>query len=297
MDYFAGLDVSVKETSVCIVDDAGKTVREARVASEPEARSLFDGGHMGTPVESVAETRADNSLIEAAAQIQAAADAKKCWACGCLRHALDAIDRAISEPSRPGALAQAMACAKARLVPQRHECLGCEVCYPAVALDALGAVGGCAVDTAVCPTEPVEARAGWPPLPGSYRVLRYRAPVAVCTLNSQELVGVADPLIRLPGVDRQDLDVGITGRHPSVIGDAVRKVVPLLAQSIAQAPGCADLPPANQVDEMRHQSSSSSSLLKLPRARRSADGSARRSSLGAAGRGSTPRSPVGSPTR
>ena len=38
MDYFAGLDVSVKETSVCIVDDAGKIVREARVASEPEAR-------------------------------------------------------------------------------------------------------------------------------------------------------------------------------------------------------------------------------------------------------------------
>jgi hypothetical protein len=30
MDYFAGLDVSVKETSVCIVDDAGKIVREAR---------------------------------------------------------------------------------------------------------------------------------------------------------------------------------------------------------------------------------------------------------------------------
>jgi transposase len=37
MDYFAGRDVSVKETSVCIVDDAGKIVQEARVASEPEA--------------------------------------------------------------------------------------------------------------------------------------------------------------------------------------------------------------------------------------------------------------------
>src|SRR6516165_10409687 len=37
MTYFVGLDVSVKETSVCIVDDAGKIVREARVASEPEA--------------------------------------------------------------------------------------------------------------------------------------------------------------------------------------------------------------------------------------------------------------------
>ena len=29
--------MSVKETSICIVDDTGKTVREARVASEPEA--------------------------------------------------------------------------------------------------------------------------------------------------------------------------------------------------------------------------------------------------------------------
>jgi hypothetical protein len=33
MDHFAGLDVSVKETSVCIVDDTGKIVREMKVAS------------------------------------------------------------------------------------------------------------------------------------------------------------------------------------------------------------------------------------------------------------------------
>src|SRR5437588_5343824 len=37
MDYFAGLDVSVKDTSVCIVDDAGKIVREIKVVSEPDA--------------------------------------------------------------------------------------------------------------------------------------------------------------------------------------------------------------------------------------------------------------------
>ena len=37
MDHFAGLDVSVKETSVCIVDEVGKIVREVKVASEPEA--------------------------------------------------------------------------------------------------------------------------------------------------------------------------------------------------------------------------------------------------------------------
>jgi transposase len=37
MDHFAGLDVSVKQTSVCIVDDTGRLVREVKVASEPEA--------------------------------------------------------------------------------------------------------------------------------------------------------------------------------------------------------------------------------------------------------------------
>src|SRR5258708_21939309 len=37
MDHFAGLDVSVKETSICIVDDTSRIVREVKVASEPEA--------------------------------------------------------------------------------------------------------------------------------------------------------------------------------------------------------------------------------------------------------------------
>jgi transposase len=37
MDHFAGLDVSVKNTSVCIVDDTGRIVRDVKVASEPEA--------------------------------------------------------------------------------------------------------------------------------------------------------------------------------------------------------------------------------------------------------------------
>jgi hypothetical protein len=35
--HVAGLDVSVKETSICIVDDTGRIVREVKVASEPEA--------------------------------------------------------------------------------------------------------------------------------------------------------------------------------------------------------------------------------------------------------------------
>ncbi len=143
---------------------------------------------MGTSIANISKTAARDSLTEVAAQVRTAAETRKCWACGCLRHALDAIDRAVPEASRPTSLGEALGSARAHLVPQRYACLGCEVCYPAVALNALGAAGGCAIEEAACPTEPVEARSGWPPLPGSYRVLRYQAPVAVCSLNSEELI-------------------------------------------------------------------------------------------------------------
>ena len=35
MVHFVGLDVSVKETSVCVVDDAGKVIFEQKVLTEP----------------------------------------------------------------------------------------------------------------------------------------------------------------------------------------------------------------------------------------------------------------------
>src|SRR5882757_9743938 len=37
MDHYAGIDVSLECSSVCVVDAKGKIVREAKVASEPEA--------------------------------------------------------------------------------------------------------------------------------------------------------------------------------------------------------------------------------------------------------------------
>jgi transposase len=47
MEHFAGLDVSVNETSVCIVDETGRIVREVKVASEPGAllTVLNSGAH------------------------------------------------------------------------------------------------------------------------------------------------------------------------------------------------------------------------------------------------------------
>ena len=44
MKYFAGLDVSLEETAICVVDEAGAMVREARVPSEPEALVAFFQG-------------------------------------------------------------------------------------------------------------------------------------------------------------------------------------------------------------------------------------------------------------
>lgn len=41
MEYYDGLDVSLEETAVCIVDGKGAVVKEAKVASEPEALIAF----------------------------------------------------------------------------------------------------------------------------------------------------------------------------------------------------------------------------------------------------------------
>ena len=39
MKYFAGLDVSLEETAICVVDESGRIVKETRAASEPAALS------------------------------------------------------------------------------------------------------------------------------------------------------------------------------------------------------------------------------------------------------------------
>jgi len=37
MEHYAGIDVSLKLSSVCVRDERGTIVREAKIASEPEA--------------------------------------------------------------------------------------------------------------------------------------------------------------------------------------------------------------------------------------------------------------------
>ena len=41
MEYYVGLDVSLKQTSICVVNQTGSVVREGVVDSDPEAIAAF----------------------------------------------------------------------------------------------------------------------------------------------------------------------------------------------------------------------------------------------------------------
>ena len=133
--------------------------------------------------------RADAPAVaEAVTQLELATSAKKCWPCGCLRETLAAIERDVPAADLPPSLAEATARAAARLVTTRYECLGCETCHPALVVNALNeAAGTTLVEPGSCSTEEAAERPGWPPLPGSYTVLRSHAPVAACTLTDAAL--------------------------------------------------------------------------------------------------------------
>ncbi len=118
-------------------------------------------------------------------QLQLAIAAPKCHGCGCLQQTVEALARADGGDAD---LAPVLAQARSVFVPKKYDCLGCAVCYPAIAANAFTQAnpeGG--EDLDLCPTDEPAERQGWPPLPGDYRAIRYTAPVAACTLNGESL--------------------------------------------------------------------------------------------------------------
>jgi len=118
-------------------------------------------------------------------QLAEAVAAPKCHKCGCLHKTVEALS---GTEAGKNELAPILAEARSVFVPKQYDCLGCPVCYPAIAANAfVEAYPDVGAGLDLCPTEEPNERQGWPPLPGDFYVVRYAAPVAVCTLNSEPL--------------------------------------------------------------------------------------------------------------
>lgn len=125
---------------------------------------------------------------EAARRLGESAASEKCLACGCFHDALSAVERLARKTHAYESLNAVIERARPRLLERRYDCLGCDVCYPALAANALDEAGVELPVNSVCgETEQAQEREGWPPLPGKYIVLRYKAPVAVCALTDEAL--------------------------------------------------------------------------------------------------------------
>ncbi len=111
--------------------------------------------------------------------------AKKCRRCGCFQNTVNALQ---ASPAKNEPLESLLNEACSLFEPVRYDCLGCEVCWPAVAQNLAEEIDPAVAEMGHCATQTPEVREGWPPLPGDYRVRRFQAPVAVCTLNSDHLV-------------------------------------------------------------------------------------------------------------
>ncbi len=136
----------------------------------------------------------DNApLVEAIRWLTEATTAEKCWPCGCLHGTIAGLAAAVeARPEETAPLREVLGRARERMRPQEYECLGCAECYAALAASALAQAYPHLETAPICPTEIPVTRHGWPPLPGEYQVLRFHAPVAVCTLTDGQL---ADRLV------------------------------------------------------------------------------------------------------
>ena len=149
---------------------------------------------------------AASALEVVASQLAEATAAKKCHTCGCLHKTVEALE---GTEAGAGPLAAALGAARDVFAPTEYDCLGCAVCFPALAANAFAeAFPGIGATLDLCPAEEPQLRSGWPALPGDYTVIRYAAPVAVCTLASEnlaaELVAATPQAIALVGALHTD---------------------------------------------------------------------------------------------
>lgn len=127
----------------------------------------------------------DRQIAQIETELRAAVAAKKCWRCGCYQ---DTVKMLLGSEAVRETFATLLNEARGLFETQRYDCLGCEVCWPAIAQNLAAEIDPAVAAASLCAMVPPEIRAGWPPLPGDYQVVRFQAPVAVCTLNSEHLI-------------------------------------------------------------------------------------------------------------
>jgi tetrahydromethanopterin S-methyltransferase subunit A len=130
-------------------------------------------------------SKAAEPLTRLEAELRQAMAVKKCWRCGCFQDTVQTLQGSDSINSPLHLLLDE---ASNLFEAKRYDCLGCEVCWPAVAQNFAAEVDPVIAEGSHCATAEPELQEGWPPLPGDYRVVRFQAPVAVCTLNSDHLI-------------------------------------------------------------------------------------------------------------
>ena len=128
------------------------------------------------------------ALEKALSLFYEASAAKKCRACGCFHALLRLLANDVRFSGLSQEFSEVVTKAQECLTEMEYDCFGCEVCFPPLIATALShAIGDDLLELDICPSEKVAERPGWPPLPGSYIVRRFNAPVAVCTLMDKNL--------------------------------------------------------------------------------------------------------------
>ncbi len=125
------------------------------------------------------------ALTRLEAELREAMAAKKCWRCGCFQDTVNTLQGSEQINTPLYALLDE---ASKLFEEKRYDCLGCEVCWPAVAQNIAAELDPAIAEDSHCATAEPELQEGWPPLPGDYKVIRFQAPVAVCALNSDKLI-------------------------------------------------------------------------------------------------------------
>ncbi len=122
----------------------------------------------------------------ARAELAAGMDLAKCRQCGCMRETLETL-RASAAGAEGSDLAEQATAWLATMTPIRYACLGCEHCFPAVALNALTEDSLIEAPALTCAFE--GSGQSWPVVAGEYVATCTGAdcPVAVSTLASTEL--------------------------------------------------------------------------------------------------------------